>query len=119
MKDGFAVRGLDAVSSMMERLEEGALLEAATNGIRAGLDAICEEAKVLCPKDTGNLCRSIAVRMTMDGGEVYAGAPYAAQVEMGTKERPARPFLFPAMRTNEQEAMRCVRSAISRQVKGT
>ena len=118
MKQGLMMRGMSEIKDMLERLSEEDLLFASSDGVRDGLNAICMEAKALCPVDTGALQASISVRMTPDGGEVYAGAPYAAQVEMGTMERPAQPFLFPAMRAKEQEAVLGVRKAVSRQVKG-
>lgn len=118
MKQGLMMRGMSEIEGMLERLGEEALLFASSDGVQDGLDAICMEAKDLCPVDTGALRSSISVRMTPDGGEVYAGAPHAAQVEMGTMERPAQPFLFPAMRAKEREAVLGVCKAVSRQVKG-
>ena len=118
MNNGFTMKGMEGISAMLARLEESELRGAAYTGAQAGLEAICMEARMLCPKDTGALADSIAVRMTDDGGEVYAGAPYAVQVEMGTGERRAQPFLFPAMRAKEGEALRCVSEALSRQMKG-
>ena len=118
MKEGLTMRGMNAVEAMLERLDEQDLLCASSDGVRAGLDAICMEARALCPVDTGALRASISIRMTPDGGEVYADAPYAAQVEVGTMERPAQPFLFPAMRAKEADAVLGVCRAVSRQVKG-
>jgi len=118
MNEGFSMTGMEAVLSMLERAEEGALYSAASVGMYEGLDAICSEAKILCPKDTGALQDSISVRMTQDRGEVYAGAPYAAHVEMGTAESRAQPFLYPAMKAKESDALLGVREAVSRQVRG-
>jgi len=118
MSNGFSMTGTDSVLSMLERIRESALVSSASGGVREGLDAICAEAKALCPRDTGALQESIAVRMTQDGGEVYAGAPYAVHVEMGTMESPARPFLYPAMQTEAGDALLGVREAVSRQVRG-
>lgn len=118
MNCGFSMAGADAVFSMLERVQESALVLSAEGGVREGLDAICMEAKALCPRDTGALQESIAVRMTPDGGEVYASAPHAVHVEMGTMESPAQPFLYPATKAKEGDALLGVRKAISRQVRG-
>ena len=69
MNSGFAMNGLEGISAMLARIEEGELRGAAYTGVQAGLEAICMEARMLCPKDTGALADSIAVRMTVDGGE--------------------------------------------------
>ena len=117
MTDSFAMRGLDAVSAMLDRVSKDAVLSASSGGMEDGLEAICREAKALCPRDTGTLRDSIQVRLTADGGEVYAGAPYAAAVEMGAAYRPAQPFMFPAFRVRQQEAAACICGAVTQQIR--
>lgn len=118
MNNGFSTRGAESVLSMLERVREDTLHSAAMSGVEAGLQMLCAQARMLCPADTGELRESIAVRMTQDGGEVYAGAPHAVHVEMGTAEKPAQPFLYPAFCVQENEMVLGVFDTVTRQVKG-
>ena len=118
MHSGFSMRGLNGVLAMLERAGEGKLRAAAADGIGEELYVLCEEAKALCPADTGALRDAIAVRLLPDGGEVFAGAPHAVYVEMGTAQSPAQPFLYPALRAGESGVLRGVHEAVGRQVRG-
>lgn len=64
---------------------------------RAAGEAVADEARTLCPVDTGNLRDSIAVSADSGGAEVSADADYAAYVEFGTWKMAAQPFLVPAL----------------------
>jgi HK97 gp10 family phage protein len=57
------------------------------------------EAKQNAPVDTGRLRASIRFEMAPNGlgGEVATNVTYAPYLELGTRNRPARPFLFPAV----------------------
>ena len=85
----------------MPEFDAAKLRQAIARAIEPQLRAACEEAKVNCPKDTGNLAGSIRVVMHGGGGTIAAAAPYAMHVEMGTAHMPARPYLYPAMRAHE------------------
>lgn len=111
------MRGLEPILRVLDALQGDALTAAAEDGLPDGLAAICEEAKVLCPRDTGALQASIRVRMTGSGGEVVAGAPYAAAVELGSLHRAPQPFLFPAMRARQEEALEGVQRAVRRSIR--
>jgi HK97 gp10 family phage protein len=76
-------------------------------------EQIIEDAKALCPVDTGSLRRSIRYERDPDGGVVIAAGgggvvnprtrrevDYAAYVEFGTSRLPAQPFLQPALEKN-------------------
>lgn len=117
MKDSFSMRGQEEILAKLECLRESTILSAASPAVKEGLNAICAEAKALCPRDTGTLADSLAVRDTADGGEVYASLPYAVPVEIGTRGKTAQPFLFPAMRIHEQQAAQSVCSAVLRQIR--
>lgn len=56
------------------------------------------EARVLVPKDTKNLMRSIQARLTAGGfqGIVGTNVNYAAFVEFGTRKQNPQPYLGPA-----------------------
>lgn len=105
MTDGFALLGYETVLTLLERLQEEALAARAQDAARAELEAVREEAKALCPKETGALQASIHVRITADGGEVVADAPYAAAVEIGSIYRQAQPFLLPALQMRQSEVI--------------
>lgn len=64
---------------------------------RAAGEAVAEEARAMCPVDTGNLRGSIAVSAGDDGAQISADADYAAYVEFGTWKMAAQPFLVPAL----------------------
>lgn len=60
---------------------------------------VVAEAFRLCPKDTGQLSRSIGWSMRQSDMtlQIHADQHYAIFVEMGTSRQPARPFLRPAL----------------------
>ena len=60
-------------------------------------EAVADEARAMCPVDTGNLQSSIAVSAGSDGAEISANTDYAAYVEFGTWKMAAQPFLVPAL----------------------
>lgn len=57
------------------------------------------DAKQNAPVDTGRLRASIRFELRPDGlgGEVATNVTYAPYLELGTRNRPAGPFLFPAV----------------------
>ncbi len=63
-------------------------------------EEVLPEAQRRVPVRTGKLKASLAVGTERDGavitGYVEAGEPYAPYVEMGMKDRPAKPYLRPA-----------------------
>ena len=111
------IRGMEQLMDTLSLYEKEQLMKRAEAGLQEGLDAVAEEAYALCPKDTGALADSIGTRGTMQGdsllGEVYAAMPYAVYVEMGTQAQPARPFLFPALRAQQDRVFRALAEAAS------
>ena len=87
---------------VLEALDEAAIRSAARGAVAASLQIASEEAKAACPKETGALAASIGCRVSESGGELFASAPYAMPVEMGTAHMPARPFLYPAFAAHRQ-----------------
>lgn len=76
-------------------------------------ERIVEDAKALCPVDTGSLKRSIRFERDPSGGVIVAAGgggvvnprtrrevDYAAYVEFGSSRAPAQPFLQPALEKN-------------------
>lgn len=90
------------VDEALRGLEEEALLGAASRALRPELEVVAREAQANCPARTGALRESIGVRMG-DGaeGEVFAAAPHAIPVEMGTARMIARPYLYPAFKARQ------------------
>lgn len=65
--------------------------------VSAAAQRVAENARGLCPVDTGRLKNSIAVSVGENGAQVSAGTDYAAYVEFGTSRAAAQPFLVPAL----------------------
>ncbi|MEM2351651.1 MAG: HK97 gp10 family phage protein [Thermoproteota archaeon] len=98
---------IESLSGRLNELSDEALAELA--------ERIVEDAKALCPVDTGSLRRSIRWERDSSGGVVIAAGgggiinprtkrevDYAAYVEFGTSRAPAQPFLQPAIEQNIQ-----------------
>jgi len=106
------VRGSLSVMSMtrLDREVQDRLPQVATQ-IRAAAEAavaecaaaIAEQARADCPVRSGRLRESIGVEVATDPAgavieaRVFADAPYAAVVELGTGKSAPQPFLFPAL----------------------
>lgn len=95
---------------------EKELIEKVRNAVesasREGARDVAQDARTLCPWDTGELATSIEVKKSKfeDGGYlVMAQGPgnynrfYAAFVELGTHNTAAHPFLRPALRKNKRK----------------
>ncbi len=92
---------LDGTAAFARRLRAVAL--AAEKELRPALAELGAEAahaaRELAPRRSGRLRDSIQVRAVTDSPavDIAATAPHAAFVEFGTRRRPARPFLAPAL----------------------
>lgn len=65
-------------------------------------------AKELCPVDTGQLRDSIGYTVEEDGVSIGSDVGYAAAVELGTRKRHPRPYLAPAVESNEKELIQTI-----------
>lgn len=84
------------------------LMKINRNSLSEVTDFIKQEAKRLCPVETGALQRSIEASIISDTeSEVSTDMPYAAPVEYGTSKMAAQPFLRPAI-SNEQKLLSIV-----------
>jgi HK97 gp10 family phage protein len=109
---------------------------AVTASVTAACQLVEQEAKSLCPVDTGTLAQSISFRVDEVGasiqGTIYAAADYAGYVEFGTGQRgagsagagpypysatwighPAQPFLRPALDTAREAVLAIFRGQIA------
>ena len=87
---------LSGLRTAVQRME----LRSTDDLVRAGL-TVQNEARRLCPVDTGRLRASIIMKQgaTNRGPYVEVGTnvSYAAFVEYGTQHSPAQPYLRPAL----------------------
>ena len=126
MKINVKMKGLNQAAADIRRYSESKV-EGVKKVIAESTVNIQSDAVSLAPEDTGNLKNSIDFNITKEGlgGEVFAGAEYAPDVEFGTRPHkiqaknggvlafkkngktvfaksvnhpgtPAQPFLFPA-----------------------
>ena len=106
----------------VEQLDEAALLQAAESALRRALERTADDARSRCPVDTGELRRSIGVHIARSDkgvtGAVYASAPYAKAVELGTLKSRAQPFLYPAYRENAAQIKSALQMQLRRALKG-
>ena len=73
-----------------------AIISAAESGLREATEEVRTLARKFCPVESGTLKESIEAESNGLSGSVTAGASYGAYVELGSREKAARPFLFPA-----------------------
>ena len=66
--------------------------EKAARELEAAANAVCAEAKALCPVETGRLRESVRVRAENEKRVVFTYCESAAAVEFGTSRRSAQPF---------------------------
>lgn len=166
MATGFTVDlgGMEDVLDMIRSLDEDRLMRAVHYGLEDGLQDIRHDAAENCPKDTGDLSKSIKTRTRIRNGElvgeVYVGKEYGIFVEMGTGPRgeqshegvnpewlakttyspkgwvfptgkeaeeekyrftlgqPARPFLYPAYKSQKHKVNEKIAAAVIREAKG-
>lgn len=112
------------LGSVINALDEAvsSIIPSVAGAVTQGVSLIEDDAKSLCPVNSGNLKASItsSVSASADSvqGIVAAGAPYAVCVEFGTLDRGARPFMQPAFDMNVDTIMQLISSAISKGVSG-
>lgn len=118
MRASVSVRGVERLAG----LNDENLTRAAASALRTALETAAEDARRRCPEDTGALRESIGVRMQEAGGRatgaIFASAPHAKAVELGTLHRRAQPFLYPAWRENAASIRRAVQMRVCRALKG-
>ena len=95
--------------------------EISESTIKEGCTSIQEQAKELCPVDDGDLRDSINTKYNDKNceheGYVYAGVPYAPYVELGTRNRAPKPFMYPAYKQNEEFFKQRLVELINKEVK--
>ena len=122
------IYGAQKLIARLARLEK-ALDPAAVKGVKEVAKAIRNDAKEICPVDTGSLKKSIrigttakpsghthSIRVTAGG---YVTNPktkrkvdYASDVEFGTSKQRAQPFMRPAIVKHRRELAKAIKEAI-------
>lgn len=82
------------------------------DAVRKAAEAVAEEARRMCPVDTGALRNSITVSSDGSRAEVVAGKDYAVFVEFGTYKTAAQPFLVPALLVSEDAIADIIKNEI-------
>lgn len=86
-----AIEGLADLLERMQTMTEGDIMGDVAAGVQQAAMVIRDEARALCPVDTGDLRRSIIAYADQKGTEVHGGvlvgSEYGAYVEFGTGPR--------------------------------
>lgn len=122
------IYGAQKLMARLVRLEK-ALDPAAIKGVKEVAKAIRDDAKEMCPVDTGSLQKSIrvgayakpaghthSVRVTA-GGHVTnpkskRKVDYASYVEFGTSKQRSQPFMRPAIVKHRRDLAKAIKEAI-------
>lgn len=96
--------------------------------VRAAAVVAKDEAKILVPKKTGNLARSIIARRRRSNkdNEIIFGVGYSKKkphdgyyglwVELGTSKMPAKPFLRPALAASHGRVLPIMQKYIAKRL---
>lgn len=97
---------------------KGQITDAVLQAMDETAEAAKAEAKAIVPVDTGRLRESIDAIVEQRGSGdrrtlmLFAAAPYALFVELGTVHMPARPYLRPAIDAEAPKLTARIRAAI-------
>lgn len=90
----------------------------AEEAVKESCTDIKEDAKRLCPVDSGRLRDSISDSYESKSNEytgyVYTDVPYAPYVEHGTLTKAPNPFMYPAYKENEEFIRQRIIDAINK-----
>lgn len=89
------------------------ITERISAAISAGAETVAEQARSVCPVDTGALQASIAVTQNGTSAEISANTDYAAYVEFGTSKMAAQSYLVPSLLGNENAVLASIAAAIT------
>ena len=98
-----STESLDAIIARMERLDQ----------VVSKFAALIEErAKQLVPVVTGRLQREIHTELNGMVADIISDTPYAVPVEYGTHNRPAKPYMRPAIEAYAAEFVAAITAAL-------
>ena len=132
MKFDFHIEGAKELDAALKRLGLDMERKIAKSAVRAGATVIAKEAKNNVPVESGTLRNSIrVVTRSKRVGDAVASvvtrsgkkwrsknmdAWYAPLIEFGTKNRPATPFLRPALDVKGPEAIKKMSEVIQKRI---
>lgn len=126
VKVDFKLKGFSRVSRAFNKLDHKARKKHLRPALRAGAKVIKNAAQSLAPKDSGALKRTIKVRSLKRSRknfgvfirtgtaselgikETKGRGYYPFSVEYGTDEQPARPYMRPALKNNDERARKAI-----------
>ena len=128
----FQIQGAKELEQALKRLGPDLERKVAKSAVRAGATVIAKEARLNVPVESGTLRNSIrVVTRSKRVGDAVASvvtrsgkkwrsknmdAWYAPLVEFGTKNRPATPFMRPALDTKGGEAIKRMSEVIQKRI---
>lgn len=81
--------GFENIAEHIQNSMSGIIAEMAQN--------VCDNARTLCPVDTGRLRDSITAKSDGNNAVISADTEYAAYQEFGTSKIAPQPYLVPAL----------------------
>ena len=136
-----SIEGADSLTRKLNNLEAVFQSGAVARAVQRGCMVVQAEAVNLCPVDEGELRNSISTKVEISNngviGKVYTNKEYAPYVEFGTGSRgestydgnvdvtynsewagmPAQPYLYPALKNNEEAVVRRIRNDIAEEIR--
>jgi HK97 gp10 family phage protein len=97
------LKGYEKLVKQLNAIAEANYTPALVKGVT---QAILPTMQSLTPVDTGELLESEGVEVNNDTVSLFAKAPHAAPVELGTVHMKAQPYMQPAIDTRKDEALR-------------
>ena len=133
IKGGIDIEGAEEIMDLLKEMD-GAALAVLDQAAKKGAQIVLNDAKRRAPVDTGELRSSLILKSgtKKQGGDIEkinrkikgvyyvtresGKARHFAPVELGTKKRPATPYLRPAVDENMNKISEAVTDEISRAV---
>ena len=136
-----SIEGVDNLNRRLDDLDTIFQSRAIERAVQRGCITVQAAAKLLCPVDSGELRNSIMTKVEVSNnnviGKVYTNKEYAPYVEFGTGSRgeasydgevdvtyntewagqPAQPYLYPALKNNEDEVIRNIQRDIVKEIR--
>lgn len=136
-----SIEGVDSLHQRLDNLDAIFRSRDIERAVQRGCMTVQAEAKLLCPVDSGELRNSIMTKVETSNnsviGKVYTNKEYASYVEFGTGSRgeasydgevdvtyntewagqPAQPYLYPALKNNEDEVIRNIQRDIAKEIR--
>lgn len=103
-----SLSGIDGVAVALDAKVTEAEAKLA-KGIAVGGQIVRDEAKAVCPVDTGELRRSISSSAQGLTSTIGTNKEYAMYVEFGTCKMAAQPYLVPSLTGSKDEILEAIK----------